>query len=50
VLRATSSDMRLRNLGGNLGPQPVNAGDGFDYDTGFGLVDAVGALQAIAAD
>ena len=42
--------MRLRNLGGHLGPQPVNAGDGFDYDAGFGLVDAVGALQAIAAD
>jgi subtilisin family serine protease len=50
ALRSTASDMRLRNLGGNLGPQPVNAGDGFDYDAGFGLVDAVGALQAIAAD
>ena len=50
VLRTTASDMRLRNLGGNLGPQPVNAGDGFDNDAGFGLVDAVGALQAIAAD
>jgi subtilisin family serine protease len=50
VLRSTASDMRLRNLGGNLGPQPLNAGEGFDYDAGFGLVDAVGALQAIAAD
>jgi subtilisin family serine protease len=50
VLRTTASDMRLRNLGGTLGPQPVNAGAGFDYDAGFGLVDAVGALQAIAAD
>jgi len=47
VLRTTASDMRLRNLGGNLGPQPLK---GFDYDAGFGLVDAVGALQAIAAD
>ena len=50
VLQQTASDMRLRNLGGKLGPQPVNAGAGFDYDTGFGLVDAVGALQAIAAN
>jgi subtilisin family serine protease len=50
VLRSTASDMRLRNLGGNLGPQPLNAGEGFDYDAGFGLVDAVGALQAISAD
>ena len=50
VLQQTASDMRLRNLGGNRGPQPVNAGSGFDYDSGFGLVDAVGALQAIAAN
>ena len=50
VLQQTASDMQLRNLGGNRGPQPVNAVGGFDYDTGFGLVDAVGALQAIAAN
>lgn len=48
VLRRTASDMRLRNLGGNLGPQPVNAVEGFDYDMGYGLVDAAGALQSIA--
>jgi hypothetical protein len=42
--------MRLRNVGGNLGPQPVSAVDGFDYDAGFGLVDAVRALQAISAE
>ena len=47
VLQRTASDMRLRNLGGNVGPQPVNATDGFDYDTGYGLVDAVAALQSI---
>jgi hypothetical protein len=47
VLQQTASDMQLRNLGGKRGPQPVNASSGFDYDTGFGLVDAVGALQAI---
>ncbi|HWW81789.1 MAG TPA: S8 family serine peptidase [Steroidobacteraceae bacterium] len=50
VLQSTASDMRLRNLGGNLGPQPVNPVAGFDYDAGFGLVDAVAALQAIGAD
>jgi subtilisin family serine protease len=49
VLRRTASDMRLRNLGGSLGPQPVNATDGFDYDAGYGLVNAVAALQSIAA-
>ena len=50
VLRQTASDMRLRNVGGRLGPQPVSTTDGFDYDTGFGLVDAVSALQAVAAE
>ena len=48
VLQQTASDMQLRNLGGSRGPQPVNPSAGFDYDTGFGLVDAVGALQAAA--
>jgi subtilisin family serine protease len=50
VIRETASDMRLRNLGGNLGPQPVGISQGFDYDTGSGLVDAVSALKAISAD
>ncbi len=50
TLRQTASDMRLRNLGGNLGPQPVLETDGFDYDTGFGLVNAVAALKSIAAE
>jgi len=50
ALRQSASDMRLRNLGGNLGPQPVVATDGFDYDAGFGLVDAVAALKSIAAE
>ena len=50
TLRQTASDMRLRNLGGNLGPQPVVMTDGFDYDTGFGLVNAVAALRSIAAE
>lgn len=50
VLRQTASDMRLRNLGGNLGPQPVGVIEGFDYDAGYGLVDAARALQAITAE
>jgi subtilisin family serine protease len=50
LIRRNASDMRLRNVGGNLGPQPVGVSDGFDYDTGYGLVDAVRALQAIAAE
>ncbi|HEY0340861.1 MAG TPA: S8 family serine peptidase [Steroidobacteraceae bacterium] len=50
VLRSTASDMRLRNLGGTLGPQPVNSVSGFDYDAGYGLVDAVAALQAVSAE
>jgi subtilisin family serine protease len=50
VLRSTASDMRLRSLGGNVGPRPVNTVGGFDYDAGFGLVDAVAALQAVGAD
>jgi subtilisin family serine protease len=50
VIRQTASNMHSRNPGGDLGPQPVGMMDGFDYDTGYGLVDAPGALQAIAAD
>jgi subtilisin family serine protease len=50
VLQRTASDMKLRNLGGNRGPQPVNAVAGFDYDTGYGLVDAVAALQAVTTE
>jgi subtilisin family serine protease len=50
VLRSTASDMRLRNLGGNLGPRPVNPASSFDYDAGFGLVDAVAALQSVSAE
>ncbi len=50
VIRRSASDMRLRNLGGNLGPQPVGVSDGFDYDTGYGLVDAVAALRAISSE
>ena len=57
VLRQTASDVRLRNEGGSLGPQPLtttnDAGSGqsartFSSDAGFGLVDAVRALQAVS--
>lgn len=57
VLRETASDVRLRNEGGSLGPQPVKAAaivdptvtsstKTFSYDSGYGLVDALRALQA----
>ncbi len=57
VLRQTASEVRLRNEGGSLGPRPFTmaTGDtgagqskGFSYDAGFGLVDAVRALQAVS--
>ena len=57
VLRQTASEVRLRNEGGSLGARPLTmtTGDtgagqskGFSYDAGFGLVDAVRALQAVS--
>ncbi|HXR89139.1 MAG TPA: S8 family serine peptidase [Steroidobacteraceae bacterium] len=57
ILRQTASEVRLRNEGGSLGPQPLqmssaDTGSGqsrsFSYDSGFGLVDAVRALQAVS--
>ncbi len=57
VLRQTASEVRLRNEGGSQGPQPLqmsaaDTGSGqtrsFSYDAGFGLVDAVRALQAVS--
>lgn len=57
VLRQTASEVRLRNEGGSLGPQPVpmttsDTGSGqsksFSYDAGFGLVDALRAVQAVS--
>jgi subtilisin family serine protease len=46
VLRLTADDMTLRNFGGDIGPQPVDNAPGFDFDTGFGFVDAQRALRA----
>ncbi len=58
VLRQTASDVRLRNEGGNLGPQPVrmttiadpllSSPKPFSYDSGYGFVDALRALQAVS--
>jgi subtilisin family serine protease len=58
VLRQTASVVRLRNEGGSLGPQPLTMTPGdtgtgqatkdFSFDSGFGLVDAVRALQAVS--
>ena len=46
VLRLTADDMKLRNFGGDIGPQRVDNANGFDFDTGFGFVDAQRALRA----
>lgn len=58
VLRQTASDVRLRNEGGDRGPQPLatmaadpgteQSARSFSYDAGFGLVDAVRALQSVS--
>ena len=45
-LRLTADDMKLRNFGGDIGPQRVDNANGFDFDTGFGFVDAQRALRA----
>jgi subtilisin family serine protease len=46
ALRLTADDMKLRNFGGDIGPQRVDNANGFDFDTGFGFVDAQRALRA----
>lgn len=46
ALRLTSDDLKLRNFGGDIGPQRVDNARGFDFDTGFGFVDAQRALRA----
>jgi subtilisin family serine protease len=45
ALRLTADDMKLRNFGGDIGPQRVDNANGFDFDTGFGFVDAQRALR-----
>jgi len=46
AMRLTARDLRLRNFGGDIGPQRVDNAAGFDFDTGFGFVDAQRALRA----
>ena len=46
ALRLTADDMKLRNFGGDIGPQRVDNANGFDFDTGYGFVDAQRALRA----
>jgi subtilisin family serine protease len=46
TLRLTADDLKLRNFGGDIGPQRVDNANGFDFDTGFGFVDAQRALRA----
>jgi len=46
AIRLTADDMKLRNFGGDIGPQRVDNANGYDFDTGFGFVDAQRALRA----
>jgi hypothetical protein len=46
ALRLTTGDMKPRNIGGDIGPQGVDNADGFDFDPGFGFMDAQRALRA----
>ena len=46
AMRLTADDMRLRNFGGEIGPQPVAGAAGFDFDTGFGFLDAQKSVRA----
>ncbi len=46
AIRLTADDLKLRNFGGDIGPQRVDNAGGFDFDTGFGFVDAQRALRA----
>jgi subtilisin family serine protease len=46
AMRLTADDMKLRNFGGDIGPQRVDNASGYDFDTGFGFVNAQRALRA----
>jgi len=46
AMRLTADDLKLRNFGGDIGPQRVDNANGYDFDTGFGFVDAQRALRA----
>ena len=43
----TADDSESHYSGGDIGPQRVDNANGFDFDTGFGFVDAQRALRAI---
>ena len=45
AMRLTADDLKLRNFGGDIGPQRVDNANGYDFDTGFGFVDARRALR-----
>ena len=48
ALRSTAGDIRFR-AGITSGPFEIAHGRGYDFDSGFGFVDAPRALQAISA-
>jgi hypothetical protein len=46
VLQETAKDMR-NSAGRLVGPFPFMNGEGFDFDSGYGFVDAVAALEEV---
>ena len=48
TLRATASDMKKR-AGRTIAPYPIEHPNGYDFDSGFGYVDAVKALTVVKA-
>ena len=48
TLRATSSDIK-RRAGRTIAPYAIEGANGYDFDSGFGYVDAVKALTVVKA-
>lgn len=48
TLRATAADIKKR-AGRTLAPYAIERPDGFDFDSGFGMIDAVKALTVVRA-
>ena len=46
-LRESSRDIRFR-AGRAIGPFPIANGEGFDFDSGYGFLNAPAALDAVA--
>ncbi len=47
ALQSTAQDITAR-AGISSGPFPIDNGQGFDFDSGFGFVDGIRAIQLIS--